>query len=67
MKHIMYSCDILSLLKSYGYTTYVLRKAGIMSESTIQRLRSGLPVSLGCIESICCLLDCQPGDLLVYK
>lgn len=67
MKRLRYKCDVLDLLSAHGYTTYRLRQSGIMSESTIQRLRYGDFVSLSCIEDLCCLLDCQPGDLLVYE
>ena len=62
-----YRIDILEKLKENGYTTYKLRKEKLLSESTIQKLRSGLPVSWENIETLCHLLNCQPGDILEHK
>ena len=61
-----YKCDVLSSLKAAGYTTYRIRKEKILSESTVQKLRNGESVSWENIESLCILLNCQPGDLLEY-
>ena len=63
---MLYKFNVLDALKSRGYTTYRLRKERLLSESTVQKLRSGLPVAWENIESICGLLGCQPGDLLLY-
>lgn len=58
--------DILPALKAKGYNTNKLRQEKLLSESTIQKLRTGTGVSWGNIETICRLLDCQPSDILVY-
>lgn len=63
---IKYKIDILPALKDAGYNTTRLRREKILSESTIQALRTGKMVSLENISRICALLDCQPGDLLEY-
>lgn len=64
---LTYRANILDLLKEKGYTTYRLRKERLLSESTIQKLRSDLPVSWENIETLCSLLGCQPGDILEYQ
>lgn len=64
---IYYTFDVLDALNKAGYTTYRLRKDKIMGERTIQQLRTGQPVSLETIATICRLLNCQPGDVLQYK
>ena len=64
---IYYKIEILPALKNAGYNTSRLRKEKILSESTIQALRSGKMVSLDNISRICALLNCQPGDLLEYS
>nr|WP_243427589.1 helix-turn-helix transcriptional regulator [Flavonifractor plautii] len=61
-----YKIDILSALKSAGYTTYRIRQEGLLSQSTLQKLRQGVGVSWENIETICRLLQCQPGDIIEY-
>ena len=61
-----YKIDVLSALKTKGYTTYKLRKDKLLSESTVQKFRKMLPVSWENIETICKLLECQPGDIMEY-
>ena len=63
---LQYKIDVVSALKEKGYTSYKIRQEKLLSESTIQKLRSGKGVSWENIETLCHLLDCQPGDLLVY-
>lgn len=63
---INYRIDILAALKERGYSTYRLRKEKLLSESTIQKLRNGDPVSLENISTLCRLLNCQPGDIMEY-
>ena len=63
---LQYKIDVLAALKSAGYTTYIIRKNKLLSESTVQKLRSGKPISWENIETICTLLNCQPSDILEY-
>ncbi len=63
---LQYKCDILAALKAAGVTTYQIRKDKLLSESTVQKLRNKLPVSWENIETLCRLLDCQPGDIIEY-
>lgn len=63
---LQYKIDVVSALKEKGYTSYKIRQEKLLSESTIQKLRSGKGVSWENIETLCRLLECQPGDLLVY-
>ena len=63
---LRFKVDILDALKEKGYTTYILRKENILSQSTIQKLREGKGLAWDNIERLCALLDCQPGDLLEY-
>lgn len=64
---IIYRMDILEALKKAGYTTYRLRHEKIMGERVMQQLRQQEMVSWKTIETICNLLDCQPGDILEYS
>lgn len=61
-----YKTDILAELKSKGYSTYKIRKEKIFGEAVLQSFRLSQPVSWGAIESLCSLLECQPGDILEF-
>ena len=64
---ITYKIDVLETLKAAGFTTYKLRKEKIMGEATLQQLREGRLVSWANMDTICGLLNCQPGDILEYE
>lgn len=64
---MQYKVDILSLLKEAGYNTNTIRKEKIMGEAMLQKLRSGQMVSWATLETLCDLLNCQPGDLIEYQ
>ena len=64
---LQYRIDVLAALKTKGYTTYQIRQNKLLSESTVQKLRAGAGVSWENIETLCRLLECQPGDIIVYK
>ncbi len=63
---IKYKINIISALKSAGYSTYKIRKEKIMNEGTLQKFRKGEIVNADNLELLCKLLDCQPGDILEY-
>lgn len=63
---LQYKIDILAALKEKGITTYKIRQEKILSESTVQKLRASKGVSWENLETLCRLLDCQPGDLVEY-
>lgn len=59
--------DVLDALKEAGYTTYKLRQDKLIGERVIQQLRAGEIVSWKTIETLCKLLNCQPGDIVGYR
>ena len=63
---LRFKIDVMKALKEKGVTTYAMRKDKLLSESTIQKLRKGVGVSWENIETLCELLQCQPGDLIEY-
>ena len=63
---LQFKIDVLTALKEKGITTYMIRKEKIMSESTVQKLRSGKGLAWDNIETLCRLLECQPSDLMEY-
>ena len=54
------------MMKTKGLTSYRIRREKIISESTLQNLRQGRCITTDAIVSLCCALDCQPGDVLAY-
>lgn len=63
---IKYKIDVLHELKNNGFSTYVLRKNKLMGEAQIQKIRQGELVSKETLNTICKLLNKQPGDFLEY-
>lgn len=64
---IRFKMDVLAALKAAGYSTARIRKEKLMGEATLQQLRHGELVSWKNMETLCRLLDCQPGDLIEYE
>ena len=62
-----YKIDVLAELKAAGYNTNRIRQEGLLSQATLQRLRSGEPLAWSSLEALCRLLRCQPGDILEYR
>ena len=55
------------LLKEKGFSSYRLRKEKLISQSTLQKLRTGDGIiDSRTVERLCALLDCQPGDIMEY-
>ena len=63
---LRYKTDVLAALKSRGYTSYRIRQDNLIGQSYLQQIREGELVSLACLDKLCALLDCQPGDLMEY-
>lgn len=64
---IKYKIDVLAALKEAGYSTTRIRKENLIGQSYLQQLRHGELVSWKTIETICRLLQCQPGDIVEYQ
>ena len=61
-----YKVDVIAALKDAGYNTGTIRKEKIMGEAMLQKIRSGQMVSWATLETICELLNCQPGDFVQH-
>ena len=64
---LRYKIDVLNALKEKGYNTNKIRTEGLLSQSTLQKFRQQQGVSWENLETLCKLLECQPGDLLEYN
>lgn len=58
--------DIIEKLKDAGYNTTRIRNEKLLSESTLQKIRTGEPINLASLNTICELTGLQVGDLIEY-
>lgn len=63
---VQYKINVLAALKEAGYSSTRIRQEKLIGQATLQQLRHGELVSWATINTICQLLDCQPGDILEY-
>ena len=63
---LRYKVDLLAVLKEKGYNTSRIRAEGLLSQSTLQKFRTGQGVSWENLETLCGLLECQPSDLIEF-
>ena len=65
---IRFKIDVLKALSEKGYNTGRIRKDKILSEGTLQLIRtnSGEPVTTATINVLCDILKKQPGQILEY-
>lgn len=63
---IRYKVDVMAELKQKGYTSTKIREEKLIGQSYLQQLRHGELVSWKTLDTICSLLECQPGDLVEF-
>ena len=63
---LQYKIDVLSALRSAGFSSYTIRKENLLPQSTLTKLNQNQPVNLSTVDTICRLAVCQPGDILEY-
>ena len=63
---LQYKVDVLAVLKEKGSNTNKIRTEGLLSQSTLQKFRNKQGVSWENLETLCDLVDCQPGDLIEF-
>ncbi len=63
---IRYKIDIMAELKKRGYSSTRIREEKLTGQSYLQQIRHGELVSWKTLDTICSLLDCQPGDIIEY-
>lgn len=62
-----YKINVLSALKSAGFSSYRLRKDNILGQAVIQKLRNSEGVGWSTLETLCNLLSCQPSDIIEMR
>lgn len=59
--------DLFDRLREKGWTIRRLVRERKLGNGTISRLRNGASVSTDTVDTLCELLQCQPGDILRYE
>ena len=54
------------LLNEQGINTYTMKKTKILGQGTMAKIRDDKSVTTATLETLCKLLNCQPGDLMEY-
>lgn len=63
---IIYKIDVIETLKEAGYNSTRILKENVIPQSSMQKIRKGEPVSMKTLDTICRLLDMQPGNIIKY-
>ena len=64
---LRYKVNILEKLKETGYSSYRLRQEKVLSEGTLQKMRSGnIAITMESLGVVCDILRCQPGELVEW-
>ena len=63
---IRYKVDVMAALKEKGYSSTKIREEKLIGQSYLQQIRHGELVSWKIFNTLCALLECQPGDLIEY-
>lgn len=63
---IRFKINVLEELKKKGYNTTYIRQKGLLSEATLSQIRKGKTPGIKSINTICFLLNKQPGQLLEF-
>lgn len=58
---------MLALLQEKGYTSYKIKKEGVIGQATLSHIKNGTGgLDHRSIEKLCRVLHCQPSDLMEY-
>ena len=61
---LVYKIDVIDTLKEAGYNSTRILKENILSQSSMQKFRTGEMVSTKTLDQLCKLLDMQPGNII---
>lgn len=64
---LKYKFNIGDALERVGINTYTVKKTGVLSQKTLDKLKSeDTSITLETINRLCAILDMQPKDILIY-
>lgn len=63
-----YKINVLEKLGEVGFNSMTARQTGIFAQSTMKKFKDGdTNISLEILNRLCCILNMQPEDILIYK
>lgn len=63
---LVFKTDVFEKLKQHGYTQYRIRKENIIGMKVLTEMKAGKVPGTKTLNTLCKLLDCQPGSLIKY-
>ena len=63
---LRFKIDIIELLKENGYNSTRIRKEKLIGEKTMQDMKMGVVPGKKTLETLCRILEKQPGNLIEY-
>ena len=66
IKYVTSGENILKTLKNKGFSPVIIRKYGLLSESTLQNLRKNKMISIETLGKVCDMLEVTP-DIIIYN
>ena len=63
---ITYKINVLDALKEKGFSSYKIRNDKIIGQAELSKIRHNELCSKGTLDTLCRLLGCQVGDILIY-
>ena len=62
-----FKMDIIELLRENGYPPAIIRKEKLIGEKTMQDMKAGIVPGIKTLETLCKILEMQPGNLIKYE
>lgn len=66
IKYVTSGEAVLEMLKKKGFSPIIIRKYGLLSESTLQNLRKNKMISIETLGKVCDMLEVAP-DIIIYN
>lgn len=63
---LKFKVNIIDLLRENGYNPGRIRKEKLIGEKTMQDMKAGVVPGTKTIDTLCKILEMQPGNLLKY-
>lgn len=59
--------EILAEMAENGYTSYILKKYGLMAQGTLTKIRNEGNITLDTLSKICIMLKCNISDIIYMQ
>ena len=63
---LVFKIDIMKALKDKGYNTKNIRDNNLIGQKTLYDIKNGIVPGIKTINTLCMLLDRQPGSIIRY-